>query len=84
MPGGAGLPEVQKVTMSGSDYLSLSFNGSATDITYTVQATSDLGIPWTNIQTFPAGTAPGAVTVQDILPMHDNDNRFMRLQVSKP
>jgi hypothetical protein len=83
-PGSAGLPQVNKQTVGGLDYLSLSFNGTATDVKYVVQGTSDLTLPWTDLQTYPPGTAPGTVTVRDTQPMSQVANRFMRLLITKP
>jgi hypothetical protein len=83
-PGSAGLPKVEKQTLGGADYLALSFNGNATDVKYVVQATSDLSLPWTDLQTYPLGTAPGAVTVRDTKAMTEAEQRFMRLLITKP
>lgn len=83
-PGASGLPAVQPQNVSGNNYLTLSFNGTATDVIYKVQATSDLSGAWTTIQTFPSGTAPGAVTVQDTQPVTASPKRFMRLVISQP
>ena len=81
-PGAPGLPTVQ---VSGANYLSLTFTGTATDITYVVQATSTLSGSWTTIQTFSSGgTAPGTVTVQDTQAMTASTTRYMRLQVTTP
>ena len=77
-PGAPGLPSVQLL----SDRLSLTFTGVASDVTYQVQATSDLTGAWTTIQTFPVGTTPGTVTVQDTQPVSATSKRFMRLLIS--
>ena len=77
--GSAGIPSVA----IQNNYLRLTFNGVANDVTYTVQASSDLAT-WTTIQTFPSGgTAPGLQTVQDSQPMSAYTKRFMRLLILK-
>ena len=76
--GAPGLPSVQLQ----SNYLRLTFTGVASDVTYQVQATSDLTGAWTTIQTFPVGTIPGTVTVQDTQPVSGSSKRFMRLLIS--
>ena len=69
-PGNASLPVVQLANVSGTEYLTLSFDGVATDVTYKVQATSDFNAGWTTIKTYSSGgSAPGAVTVQDTQPV---------------
>ena len=79
--GSAGMPSVAV----HSNYLSLTFNGVATDVTYKVQASSDLAGAWATIQTFPSGgAAPGTQTVQDSQPMSAYSKRFMRLMMSAP
>jgi len=55
----------------------------ATDVTYTVQATSDLNGAWSNVYTSTPGTAPGTVVVQDSQAMGVSPKRFMRLVVSQ-
>jgi len=70
---------------SAANYLSLTFSGVATDVTYTVQASSDLTGAWTTIQTFPSGgVAPGTQTVQDTQSMSASSQRYMRLLMSSP
>jgi hypothetical protein len=84
-PGAAGLPVVQMVAVSNVNYLELSFDGVATDVTYTVQATSSLTGTWTTLATFPSGgSAPGNQTVQDNQPENVSSQRFMRLLMTSP
>lgn len=84
-PHAIGVPFVWVQTVSGSNYLALTFNGLAGDVTYTVRATSNLAGPWTTIQTFPSGgTAPGTVTVQDTQPMSASPRRYMDLIMTSP
>jgi lysophospholipase L1-like esterase len=84
-PGASGLPYVGSQKVSGTDYLSLTFNGVAKDVTYTVQATSNLAGSWTTIETFPSGgTAPGMQTVYDTQAIGASSQRFMRLTLSIP
>lgn len=94
-PGLARLPVRQIVNVAGSDYLALQFVISrwATDITFRVEVTPDLGGLWSqidpanptclvseqdNVPSFSLKT----VTVRDLLPM-DTGPRFMRLRVTK-
>ncbi len=51
---------------------------------YVVQGTSDLTLPWTDLQTYPPGAAPGRVTVRDTQPMSQFASRFLRLLITKP
>ena len=85
-PGAVGLPSVQIQNVSGTNYLTLTFHGTATDVTYIVQATSNLSGGWTTIQTFPStnNSAPGTVTVQDTQPITAAASRYMRLRVTTP
>jgi autotransporter-associated beta strand protein len=84
-PDASGLPSIVTTTnISGNQYLTLSFDGVETNVTYTVQATSNFSGGWTTIQTFPSGgTAPGTVTVQDSQPMTASSERFMRLLMTR-
>jgi len=83
-PGNPALPMVQVKNFSGTNYLTLTFTGVATDVTYTVQASSDLTGAWSIIYTSTPGVAPGTITVQDTQPIPTSSptKRFMRLQVS--
>jgi hypothetical protein len=86
------LPTSGMASLSGSKCLTLKFkrNTSASDITYTVQGSSDLST-WTTISSYSGGAwtpsanvtdAAGVVTVQDTMPMNLAPRRFMRLQVA--
>ena len=80
-PGAAGLPTVQ---VNGSNHLTLSFDGVATDVSYKVQASSDL-VNWLTIQTFSSGgAAPGNQTVQDTQAVGATPMRYMRLYMAIP
>jgi hypothetical protein len=81
-PGAAGLPFVQIVKGSGASYLTLTFTGTATDVTYKVQASSDL-VSWPAIYTSTLGQAPGTVTQRDTQLTSLTTTRYMRLQVSQ-
>jgi len=83
-PGGMGLPVVQIGNFSGSNYLTLTFTGVATDVTYQVQASSNLATGWTTIQTYQGGVAPGTVTVKDTQPVTTSSQRLMRLLMTIP
>ena len=78
--GSAGLPSVAVQ----NNYLALTFNGVANDVTYKVQASSDL-VTWTTIRSFASGgVAPGLQTVQDSQLTSAYTKRFMRLLISNP
>lgn len=95
-PGLARLPVAQVVNVGGNDYLTIQFVMAtwATDVTFRVEATGDLGATnWPQID--PANPAyrvstqenvpsPGltTVTVRDLVPMGTTP-RFMRLRVTK-
>ena len=84
-PGNASLPVVQITNIYGTDYLTLSFDGVATDVTYKVQATSDFNAGWTTIRNYSSGgSAPGNVTVQDTQPITASSRRYMRLYMTSP
>jgi len=84
-PGNASLPVVAEKNISGTNYLTLTFTGVATDVTYTVQATSDL-VTWSNIYSSTAGVAPGTITVQDTqaITTPPPSKRMLRLVVTSP
>ena len=63
--------------------LSYTFTGTASDVTYIVEANSDLGATWTPLYTH-TGTAPGTVTVQDSQAVTAGAQRFVRLRVTRP
>ena len=94
------VPVVVLKDYNGTRYLSLTFTRSsvATDLTYSVQASSDL-IGWSNLALSSAGNAmsgPGLVSetgaapaftveVRDIIPFTPGGpNRYLRLQVTTP
>jgi hypothetical protein len=77
-PGDPNLPFVTQQVINGTNCLTLTFTGVATDVTYDVQASSDL-TSWTSVKTFSNGTAPGTVTVPDIQAVGTTPKRFMRL-----
>jgi hypothetical protein len=82
--GAPGLPTISTQNSGGQNYLTLSFNGVASDVTYSVQHSSDL-VNWTPIQSFPSGgTPPGQTTVQDPVPIGATDKEFLRLLMSNP
>jgi hypothetical protein len=83
-PGAPELPAVQIKNMSGSDYLTLTFTGMMTDVTYTVQASDGTSGPWMPVATYGGFPPPGTVTVQDTQPISASPTRYMRLQVSSP
>ncbi|MGZ5537627.1 MAG: hypothetical protein ACXWG0_03780, partial [Chthoniobacterales bacterium] len=95
-----GLPVVTLKDYSGTQYLSMTFARStlATDLTYTVQGSSDL-ITWTDLATSVGGAAlsgAGLVSetgsaptmtdeVRDTVPfVPANPQRFLRLKVTSP
>ncbi len=95
----AGLPIAGRKNYAGTDYLSLTFTRSAfaTDLTYLVEASSDLEA-WTEIARSAGGaatTGPGfvsesgsgsaiSVEVRDTVPMSGTAARFMRVKISAP
>jgi len=84
-PGNTSLPLVKMQNVSGTNYLTLTFTGVATDVTYKVQATSNLNGPWTTIKTFPSGgTAPGTQTVQDTQAIGATGQRYLQLIMTNP
>ena len=58
-------------------------NPAATDLTYTVQATSDLSNPasWTSNGLLIKENTTTTLRVQDNIPMSNGQPRFMRLKV---
>ena len=97
----AGLPVVSVKNYGGSNYLSMTFTRSsvATDLTYVVQGSYDLG-GWTDLASSVAGgstSGPGFVTetgpapiftveVRDTISLEDalDGKRFIRLKVTSP
>ena len=98
VPGVAALPAVTINDYGGTEYLVITFNRSsvATDLTYTVEATSDF-VTWTHLASSTGGAAmngPGLVgetgsaptfnaEVRDTVPVFEIA-RFIRLRVSTP
>ena len=76
-------PRLFVPTVSSGSGLSYTFTGTASDVTYTVEATSDLSGTWTPIYTH-TGSAPGTVTVQDPQAVAGSARRFVRLRVTRP
>ena len=83
-PGSASLPVVQIQNISGTNYLTLTFTGRATDVTYKVQATSNLTGTWSTIYTSSGVPPPGTITVQDSQAVSASLTRYMRLIVTDP
>jgi hypothetical protein len=76
------LPAVATTTSGSNGYLSLTFTGAATDVIYTVEATSNLNNSWSTLMTWPQGNPPGTVTVSDTSPILSTPRRFIRLDVT--
>ena len=74
---------LQVQSIEGADRLSYTFTGTASDVIYTVEATSDLGGAWTTLYTH-SGSAPGTVEVADTQPLSSATKRFMRLRITRP
>ena len=76
-----GVP-VAGITTSGTNqYLSLTFTGTAADVTYSVQAGSNL-TAWTALRSWPPGAPPGTITLSDTVPIALAPRRFIRLNVT--
>jgi hypothetical protein len=69
--------------VDGVNYLSYTFTGTAADVTYIVEATSDLAGTWTALYVH-SGSAPGTVTVTDTQSLSGATKRFLRLKVTHP
>lgn len=82
--GSAGLPVVQRQTINGAFYLTLTFTGAASDVTYAVQAAGTLTGSWTTLATYRGTSAVGTFTVPDNTPVNATSARFMRLLVTGP
>ncbi len=77
------MPSAGKTELAGSKYLTLTFHRARTDVTYIVEASSDLTNPsgWSEVARNP-GSAGQDQTVADNAPMNaQNPKRFMRLRV---
>jgi hypothetical protein len=68
-------------TIAGARYLTLTFNGPSSDLTYTVEFSSDFSA-WQPVYTSSGNSAPGTIAVQDIQPMTNSTPRFVRLRVT--
>ena len=69
-------------TSPAGNYLTLTFTGVATDVTYNVEATSDPSAGWTTVYTYKNSPPPGTVVVQDQKDVTNYTKRFMRLNVT--
>ena len=76
---------VTEDTSSGHLTLTAPKNPNATDVTYSVQVTSDLTDPtsWTTSGTTVATNTSSELVVEDNTPVNSAAERFMRLQVSR-
>jgi hypothetical protein len=80
-----GLPRPTFVTVSGVEYLAITFrrNPAARELAITPQASSDLQT-WSS-GLIPVGNANGAeVTYRDAVPVANFDKRFVRVEVTAP
>lgn len=78
LPRSAAMPQVGK----SGDTAQITFLRLRPDILYRVLASGNL-VDWTMIAENP-GEAGSWVTVQDVVPLSENNRRFLRLQVVKP
>jgi hypothetical protein len=77
------LPAIGTATAGPQKFLTLSFTRARADVTYTVEASSDL-LTWPDTVPFTL-PAPGAsATATDTVDMLTNPHRFLRLRVSQP
>jgi hypothetical protein len=82
-------PQVTTMTsLSSSNYLRLSIpkNPAATDVTFTVEATSDLSNPlsWSSAELIIESNTSTQLTVRDNVPSGPGVRRFMRVKVIRP
>jgi uncharacterized repeat protein (TIGR03803 family) len=77
----AGFPCLGVATSGSNQFLTLTFTGVASDVTYSVQATSDPNGKWCTVYTSTPGQAPGTIVVSDTVPMGCAPARFMHLKV---
>ena len=84
VPNRSGLPMVGTVTSGGSQYLSVTYTTQplAGDLTYSVQASTDL-VNWTAITPATSATTT-PVTVQDTTLLSAGVRRFLRVVVTGP
>jgi len=68
---------------SSSGHLTFSFFRAQTELTYVVQAASDLANSWTPIATNP-GTVGHTVLIEDPVVLNAGEQRFLRLRVTAP
>lgn len=78
-----GIPAAAIAKSGSNQYLTLTFSGTAPDVTYAVQASSNL-TQWTLLQSWPPGPPPGTVVVSDTIPVTSAPQRFIRLDVTGP
>jgi autotransporter-associated beta strand protein len=73
------------VTLGTSDdFLTLSFTRIAdSSLTYSIEASDDLGGSWTTVHTFPAFGSAGSSTYTDTVPVASSPRRFLRLKVTR-
>ncbi len=87
-PASAGAPILQVSGLSPQpSFLQLSFLRARSDLTYSVEATSDLTPPasWTTLATNPGNVSPSTpVSVTDTADLAANPRRFLRLRVTAP
>jgi len=78
------LPTIGTTTVSGQQYLTITYTTQplAGDVTYSVQASTDM-VNWTAI-TSPAAATTSPVTVTDTTPLTNGIRRFLRVQVVGP
>jgi hypothetical protein len=87
-PSASGLPVIGSTTTGGKTYLTLSFTdlSALTDITYTVQVSSDLQT-WFSGSQYTVRTDNGSTTTatyRDLTAIQDAPRRFIRLSVTRP
>ena len=84
VPNRSGLPVVGTIMSGGSQYLTTTYTTRplAGDLTYSVQASTDL-VNWTAITT-PAAATTTPVTVQDTTPLSAGVRRFLRVVITVP
>lgn len=88
----AALPVVGKTTVTGTDYLTISYTraNGLTDVSYVVEASSDLTGAWSSgtlVTALVAATDQGDVTrvvVRDLQPFVTGSKRWMRVRVTSP
>ena len=79
-------PQVTSLeTISNESYLCISIpkNPAATDVTFIVEACSDLS-SWSSAGLFIETNTSTQLIVRDTIPVSPGNNRFMRVRVTKP